>query len=86
MLQYSMGEKFWIQDFDTGVDRLRIHFITEHGKVVFTIVIQYEAYVDGNWQPIVRFDEAHVFFTAMFCIQQAGKKKLFNQPVIKKLL
>ncbi len=24
-----MGEKFWIQDFETGLDRLRVHFVTE---------------------------------------------------------
>lgn len=57
-----MGEKFWIQDFETLVDRLRIHFITESGRVKSIIVIQYEAYIDGKWHPIVRFDEVHGFF------------------------
>lgn len=57
-----MGEKFWIQDFATGLDRLRIHFITEGGQVVSIIVIQYEAFIDGKWRAIVRFDEAHGFF------------------------
>jgi hypothetical protein len=57
-----MGEKFWIQDFETGVDRLRVHFMTEHGQVISIIVIQYEAYIDGEWRAIVRFDEAHGFF------------------------
>ncbi len=28
-----MSEKFWIQDFETGLDRLRIHFVTERGRV-----------------------------------------------------
>ena len=57
-----MGEKFWIQDFATGLDRLRIHFITEGGRVVAIVVIQYEAYIDGKWRAIVRFDEAHGYF------------------------
>ena len=57
-----MPEKFWIQDFETALDRLRVHFITEYGQVKSIIVIQYEAYIDGRWQPIVRFDEAHGFF------------------------
>lgn len=57
-----MPERFWIQDFETGIDRLRIHFITEHGQVKSVIVIQYEAFIDGKWRPIVRFDEAHGFF------------------------
>ena len=57
-----MGEKFWIQDFETGLDRLRIHFTTERGQVKSIFVIQYEAYIDGKWRAIVRFDEAHGFF------------------------
>lgn len=57
-----MGEKFWIQEFETGTDRVRIHFITEQGQVKTIVVIQYEAYIDGEWRAIVRFDEAHGFF------------------------
>ncbi|MFQ5858686.1 MAG: hypothetical protein ACE5LU_24050 [Anaerolineae bacterium] len=57
-----MGEKFWIQDFETGLDRLRVHFVTERGQVKAIVVIQYEAYIDGKWRPIVRFDEAHGYF------------------------
>lgn len=57
-----MGEKFWIQDFETGLDRLRVRFETEHGEVTSIIVIQYEAFIDGEWRAIVRYDEAHGFF------------------------
>ncbi len=57
-----MGEKSWIQDFETGRDRLRVHFRTERGQVKSIFVIQYEAYIDGRWRAIVRFDEAHGFF------------------------
>lgn len=57
-----MPEKFWIQDFETGRDRLRVHFVTERGEVKSILVIQYEAYVDRKWHAIVRYDEAHGFF------------------------
>jgi len=57
-----MGEKFWIQDFETGLDRLRVHFVTDHGQIVSVLVIQYEAFIDGKWHAIVRYDEAHGFF------------------------
>ena len=57
-----MGEKFWIQDFETGLDRPRIHFITEHGRVVAILVIQYEAYIDGEWRAVIRLDEAHGYY------------------------
>ena len=57
-----MPEKFWIQDFETGLDRVRVNFITEHGQVKTIIVIQYEAHIDGKWRAIVRFDETHGFF------------------------
>jgi hypothetical protein len=57
-----MGEKYWIQDLATGLDRLRIHFRTQHGQVIIIVVIRYEAYIDGKWRAIVRFDEAHGFF------------------------
>ncbi len=57
-----MGEKQWLQDFDTGIDRLRVHFHTEKGAVKTILVVQYEAFIDGEWQAIVRYDEAHGFF------------------------
>ncbi|MBC8182745.1 hypothetical protein H8E88_16715 [candidate division KSB1 bacterium] len=57
-----MGEKFWIQKIGTGLDRLRVHFKTDHGQVKSIFVIQYEAYINGKWRAIVRFDEAHGFF------------------------
>lgn len=57
-----MGEKSWVYDFGTGRDRLRVHFTTKHGQVEIIAVIQYEAYIDGAWRAIVRFDEAHGFF------------------------
>ena len=57
-----MGEKQWLQDFDTGIDRLRVHFYTERGAVEAILVVQYEAFIDGKWRAIVRYDEAHGFF------------------------
>lgn len=57
-----MGEKQWLQDFETGLDRLRVHFLTENGKVIAILVVQYEAFINGEWCAIVRYDEAHGFF------------------------
>jgi hypothetical protein len=75
-----MGEKFWIQDFETGLDRLRVHFTTEHGQVESILVIQYEAYIDGKWRAIVRFDEAHGFFH-QDVISPTGEQQKVAQPV-----
>ena len=80
-----MGEKFWIQDFETGLDRLRIHFITEGGQVISIIVIQYEAYIDGKWRAIVRFDEAHGFFHRDV-LSPSGEQEKTAQPAISKNL
>ncbi|MEW5986063.1 MAG: hypothetical protein AB1791_05480 [Chloroflexota bacterium] len=78
-----MGEKFWIQDFDTGLDRLRVHFITERGQVRSIFVIQYEAFIDGKWRAIVRFDEAHGFFHRDVISPTGGQEKT-AQPALDK--
>ena len=44
------------------MDRLRVHFLTENGKVIAILVVQYEAFINGEWRAIVRYDEAHGFF------------------------
>jgi hypothetical protein len=80
-----MGEKFWIQDFATGLDRLRIHFVTEGGRVISIVVIQYEAYIDDKWRAIVRFDEAHGFFHRDVLFPSGGQKKTV-QPAVNKNL
>ena len=80
-----MGEKFWIQDFATGLDRLRILFTTEGGRVISIVVIQYEAYIDGKWRAIVRFDEAHGFFHRDVVFPSSGQKKT-AQPAVSKNL
>ncbi|HFQ93344.1 MAG TPA: hypothetical protein ENK32_05010 [Anaerolineae bacterium] len=71
-----MGEKFWIQDFETGLDRLRVHFISDHGQIKAIFVIQYEAYIDGKWRPIIRFDEAHGFFHKDIMSPSGEKEKI----------
>jgi hypothetical protein len=65
-----------LQDFETGVDRLRVHFVTERGRVIAIIVIQYEAYIDGKWHAIVRFDEAHGFFHRDLMSPSSGQQKM----------
>lgn len=80
-----MGEKFWIQDFETGLDRLRIHFITERGRVTLIVVIQYEAYIDGKWRAIVRFDEEHGFFHRDVMLPTGEQEKIVQPASDKKL-
>ncbi len=80
-----MGEKFWIQDFETGLDRLRVHFTTERGQVKSVMVIQYEAYIDGKWRAIVRFDQAHGFFHQDI-MSPMGEQQKIAQPMIDKKL
>jgi hypothetical protein len=80
-----MGEKFWIQDFETGLDRLRVRFTTERGQVKSISVIQYEAYIDGEWRAIVRFDQAHGFFHRDM-MSPTGEQQKIAQPAIDKKL
>ena len=80
-----MGEKFWIQDFETGLDRLRVHFTTERGQIKSILVIQYEAYIDGKWRAIVRFDEAHGFFH-QDVMSLAGEQQKIARPTFDKKL
>ncbi len=80
-----MGEKFWIQDFETGLDRLRVHFTVERGQVISILVIQYEAYIDGKWRAIVRFDESHGFFHRDV-MSPTGEQRKNAQPAFDKKL
>ncbi len=44
----------------SGDDRLRVKAFKEHGGVTgFTV--QYEAYIQDEWRPIVRYDTSHGF-------------------------
>ena len=70
-----MPEKFWIQDFATDMDRLRVHFIVERGRIKSIRVVQYEAFIDGEWREIVRFDEAHGFFHRDVILPGGGQEK-----------
>ena len=80
-----MGEKFWLQDFETGVDRLRVRFLVEQGRVRIIIVIQYEAYIDGQWRAIVRFDEAHGFFHRDIMSPSGEQEKIVEEAENKEL-
>ncbi len=80
-----MGQKFWIQDFETELDRLRVHFLTERGQVKSIFVIQYEAYIDGKWRAIVRFDEAHGFFHQDVMSPTGEQHKITRSALDKKL-
>lgn len=57
-----MRDRQWLYEFNPQLDRIRVHFIVESGHVTDVVVVQYEAFIDGRWREIVRFDEAHGFF------------------------
>jgi len=44
-----------------GHDRLRVRLKIEKGQLI-DVVYQYEAFINGKWIPIVRYDCAHGFF------------------------
>ena len=44
-----------------GFDRLRVKLRIDKGELI-DVVYQYEALIDANWTPIVRYDCAHGFF------------------------
>ncbi len=78
-----MGEKSWVYDFETKLDRLRVHFTTKRGQIESIAVIQYEAYVDGAWRAVVRFDEAHGFFHQDI-MSPTGKQRKIAWPASDK--
>ncbi len=43
-----------------STDRLRVYAQKEKGEIL-EFVVQYEAMISGEWQPIVRYDTAHGF-------------------------
>ncbi len=44
-----------------GIERLRIKFYTDKGKIL-DVVVQYESFISNKWTPIVRYDCSHGFF------------------------
>lgn len=56
-----MGEKSFVVPLkDSDSDRYRLYCVTERGRVAL-FRVQYEAFIDGKWRPIVRYDTAHGF-------------------------
>jgi hypothetical protein len=47
------------EEYLTHQDRLRIKFLIERGKVIGIDIVQYEAEMQGQWWPVVRYDMAH---------------------------
>jgi hypothetical protein len=41
-------------------DRIRYHHVIERGRVL-EFTVQYEAYINDEWNPVVRYDTAHGF-------------------------
>ncbi|OQX73475.1 MAG: hypothetical protein B6D61_12505 [Bacteroidetes bacterium 4484_249] len=57
-----MNEKEFLIYLGTrSQDRLRIHFMSNKGKIL-NLLIQYEGIINNKWIAIVRYDCAHGFF------------------------
>ena len=41
-------------------DRKRHEHVVDRGRVI-RFVVQYETFVEGEWQPVIRYDTAHGF-------------------------
>ncbi len=54
-----MSEKTYTRDLGEGV-RKRHYHRTEKGKVI-DFVVQLEVEMDGEWQPVIRYDCSHDF-------------------------
>lgn len=56
-----MGDKFFFKPVGAEGDlRLRFRIRTSKGKVV-EFMVQLEFRADGDWKPVVRYDNAHDF-------------------------
>jgi rubrerythrin len=53
-----LGEKDFVGRYDEK-NRIRAKFTTHRGRVIEIELIQYEAYLEGQWVPLVRYDTAH---------------------------
>jgi len=60
-------------------DRIRVDFETEYGQVAAIYVVQYESFLGGNWQAIVRYDTAHGFFHQDVYTVRRMKYRIFIQ-------
>lgn len=56
-----MGEKSLVVPLgDSNLDRYRLSCSTERGQVI-VFCVQYEAFIEGEWRAVVRYDTAHGF-------------------------
>ena len=55
-----MNEKDYFK-YLSNKDRIRYKYEKEKGQIL-NLVIQYESFINGNWIPIVRYDNTHGFF------------------------
>lgn len=70
-----MNEKeFYIYLGNRMTDRMRVKFMKEKGFIV-DLVIQFEAFINHKWHPIVRYDCAHGFFHRDLMMPNGDKEK-----------
>jgi len=57
----GLGEKSYLVRLgESDSDRYRLYCLTDKGRVTI-FRVQYEAFIEGEWWPIVRYDTAHGF-------------------------
>ncbi len=60
MPQHERSFEMDLEDAEEpGVHQLGVRFTTDGRDVVAFMVQQYEAFVDGDWRRVVRYDTAH---------------------------
>ncbi|MBI2180810.1 MAG: hypothetical protein HYU31_08330 [Deltaproteobacteria bacterium] len=56
-----MNEIEYVFPLSAGLeDRLRVRAAKIRGRIV-SFVVQYEAFIEGQWKAVVRYDTAHRF-------------------------
>jgi hypothetical protein len=60
----------------TSVNRWRRLHYAEHGRIVY-FSVQYEAFIEGKWRPIIRYDTAHGFAHRDIMHPDGTQEKIF---------
>jgi hypothetical protein len=56
------------------LNRLRVRLVIDNG-ILLDVMYQYEAYLQGEWLAIVRYDCAHGFSIEILCCQMEIKRR-----------
>jgi hypothetical protein len=57
--EQPVSEVEYVVELSPG-NRLRERFVKHKGKIL-EFIVQFEVWIEGKWQPVVRYDTAHGF-------------------------